>query len=108
MIRNLTAHPPLTQRAPGAHSGVMQLDTHMRSKGLTDEQFAKMIGCSRPFVTRLRNADTNASFTTLQRIERATAGQVTAVDLYEARKARVAAKAPTRSKKRRAALHAAE
>ena len=77
----------------------MQLDTHMRSKGLTDEQFAKMVGCSRPFVTRLRNGDTNASFTTLQRIERATAGQVTAVDLYEARKARLAAKAP-KSKKR--------
>ena len=86
----------------------MQLDTHMRSKGLTDEQFAKMIGCSRPFVTRLRNGDTNASFTTLQRIERATAGQVTAVDLYEARKARLASKSMPRSKKRRVTLHAAE
>lgn len=85
----------------------MQLDTHMRSRGLTDEKFAELIGCSRPFVTRLRNGDTNASFTTLQRIERATAGQVTAVDLYEARKARLAVRVSKKSR-RKTTLHAAE
>ncbi len=88
----------------------MLLDTHLKAKGLTDQEFASMIGCERSFVTRLRHGDSHASFTILQKIERATAGQVTAVDVYEARKARLAVR-PTKSKskKRKAqALSAAE
>lgn len=90
----------------------MLLDTHLRAKGLTDHEFALMIGCSRPFVTRLRHGDSLASFTTMREIERATAGQVTAVDIYEARKARLAVK-PARKVRRgkskgRSTLNAAE
>ena len=90
----------------------MLLATHLRSKGLTDQKFAALIGCERSFVTRLRNGDANASFKVVQAIERATSGQVTAVDLYEARKARLAVR-PPRTKtikrgKRRPTLQAAE
>lgn len=85
----------------------MLLDTHLKAKGLTDQQFASMIGCERSFVTRLRNGDSHASFTILQKIERATAGQVTAVDVYEARKARLAIR-PVKKSRRKARMQAAE
>lgn len=76
----------------------MLLDTHLKAKGLTDQEFAVLIGCERSFVTRLRNGSTLASFDIMQKIERATAGAVTPVDLYEARKAKIAT-APKGSKK---------
>lgn len=89
----------------------MLLDTHLKAKGLTDAQFAALIGCERSFVTRLRNGDAHASFAVMQRIERATSGQVTAVDIYEARKARLTerpARKVAKSKKRRPSIAAAE
>lgn len=86
----------------------MFLDTHLRAKGLTDQKFATMIGCERSFVTRLRHGDTHASFAMMQRIERATGGQVTAADIYEARKARLASKPAKRGRRRSGKLHAAE
>lgn len=76
----------------------MNLNTHLKAKGLTDQQFATLIGCDRSFVTRLRNGDTSASFQMMQKIEEATAGQVTAVDIYEARKGRLSEK-PSRKPK---------
>ena len=85
----------------------MLLDTHLKAKGLTDQQFASLIGCERSFVTRLRHGDSHASFAVMQRIERATAGQVTAVDIYEARKARLAVR-PSRKSRRKPRVMAAE
>ena len=86
----------------------MLLDTHLRAKGLTDQAFADMIGCERSYVTKLRHGNCHASFAVLQRIERATAGQVTAVDIYEARKARLAIKPSRKNGRRTHKAHAAE
>ena len=87
----------------------MRLDTHLKATGLTDQAFAEMIGCERSFVTRLRHGETCARFVLMERIERATGGRVTAADIYEARKARLAALAPkSKSRKRTSKAQAAE
>ena len=86
----------------------MFLDIHLRANGLTDLVFAKMIGCERSFVTRLRHGDCQASFNVMLRIEEATGGRVTAVDIYEARKARLAAKQPRKFRRKPKLQQAAE
>ena len=101
-------HYCLDKLVHSMHILAMLLDTHLKAKGLTDQEFAALIGCERSFVTRLRNGATLASFEVMQRIERATAGQVTPVDLYEARKAKLAAAPKSKKAKKRAAYTAAE
>lgn len=88
----------------------MRLDTHLKGLGLTDQAFASMIGCERSFVTKLRHGDAHASYAVLQRIEEATAGRVTAADIYETRKSRLAsnlATKPSRKLRRKTRLSSA-
>lgn len=71
----------------------MNLNIYLTSKGLTDQAFADMIECERSFANRLRHGEVYPKYPTVVRIEKATQGHVTAVDLFEAHRAKRASKA---------------
>jgi transcriptional regulator with XRE-family HTH domain len=62
----------------------MTLDEYLSSardrSGLTETQFAQLVGASQSYINRLRRNECLPSFTLAKRIRVATGGQVTASD----------------------------
>lgn len=52
----------------------------MQARGINQDDFAVVIGCSQPHISKLASGDVRPSLETLLKIERATDGAVTARD----------------------------
>ena len=63
----------------------MTLADYMTAKGITDADFAVLIGVNRSTVSRLRRLNQRPSFETLAAITSATRGKVTANDFWRDR-----------------------
>lgn len=59
----------------------MDLSTFLRSQGLTQEDFAKRIGCRQATVSRILSGKSMVSLHLALQIQKATDGQVMAEDL---------------------------
>lgn len=65
---------------------VMDLDTYLSEKKLTDAAFADEVGVGRSMITKLRNKTAIPSATTARKIEMLTEQAVTLADLIPASK----------------------
>lgn len=61
----------------------MKLETYLRKKNLKDAQFGELIGVSQSQVSRLKSGVSYPSWKTVEAIERATNGKVTARDFVK-------------------------
>lgn len=62
----------LAENVPPWHILVMQLSDAMEAKGLTDESLAKLVGVSRPFITRIKNGKRKPSIEVAAKLEQHT------------------------------------
>ena len=60
----------------------MTLEAYLQGRNLTHDEFAKLIGCEQPTVTRFVNGKRIPSPDLMRRIAEATDGQVTANDFF--------------------------
>lgn len=79
----------------------MDLATWLTEHGLTDAAFAERVGCNQKTINRARRGVTMPEASLIERIEEATDGEVTVVDLFAAVRAakRASAELPLQSGK---------
>ena len=71
----------------------MKLSEYLKTKNLTHEKFADLVGVKRPFITNIVNGKRNPSIHLARRIEEVTDGKVPLKDLLHP-------EAPSRLKKK--------
>lgn len=60
----------------------MKLNEYLQKNKLTQVEFAKIIGVTKPVISRIVNRKKNVSIQVIKRIEEATKGEVQFSDIY--------------------------
>lgn len=90
----LFSQPVLDKQRLSRQCPVMQLDTFLKRRRMTDSAFAAQIGCNRSQISRIRRGLAWVSAPLAWRILEASGGKVTPNDLFEALQSAAADREP--------------